>query len=265
MSNPRNDSLFFDFGCSMALSWVTSAGVREENQDYLGVMIINEKNINIFLPGGETVETPNENYSEEIVIGVISDGVGGLPNGEVASNFVIRDFFRELSENNLNRKSLMNIIEFSILTADQNLKKIHPGSGATIVVFCIIGENLFVTHAGDSRAYVKKENGHIWRTIDHAFSDVLYVEGKITEVEAISHPMRGRINSCLGMKCELTTEELGSDWKTVLLSSDGYHSPFLTDTVSEDLDKSLDELLQKSLDHDSKDNISILRIQKISH
>jgi protein phosphatase len=262
MPNPPDSTFSIRLG-NLLLSGITSSGAKERNEDYYGAMILNDGKSIVYFPGEEVSEQYIQN-SEKVILGMLSDGVGGLPNGDDASRFTVWNFFGEISKENLTSRNAVNIIEYSILIADQNLRKKFPGSGATAVLFCIVGEKLFLTHTGDSRVYIKTNNGLLWRTTDHSIQDELFKKGKITEESAMSSPMRDKIYSCLGMKCEPTTDVIDMQWETVLISSDGYHSPFTDDTVRADINKPLPDLLKKSLDAGSTDNITILRAQKVS-
>ena len=69
----------------------------------------------------------------------------------------------------------------------------------TTCVACIVQDNVaYWAHAGDSRLYLIRDGRVISQTKDHSRIRLLVEEGMITEAQAVFHPDRNKIYSCLG-------------------------------------------------------------------
>ena len=72
--------------------------------------------------------------------------------------------------------------------------------GTTAVVVLVSQGKAHVCHAGDSRAYLLREDQIIRMTKDHSVVQELIDSGTLTEVEANKHPQRYFITRCLGVR-----------------------------------------------------------------
>jgi serine/threonine protein phosphatase PrpC len=80
------------------------------------------------------------------------------------------------------------------------------GNGQTIdtrpratTAICLVQEGAaFWAHIGDSRVYHMRHGKILERTRDHSHVELLLREGKITEEELPTHPMRNFVECCLG-------------------------------------------------------------------
>jgi serine/threonine protein phosphatase PrpC len=64
---------------------------------------------------------------------------------------------------------------------------------------CLVQEGAaFWAHIGDSRVYHMRQGKILQRTRDHSHVELLLREGKITEEELPTHPMRNFVECCLG-------------------------------------------------------------------
>jgi PPM family protein phosphatase len=80
------------------------------------------------------------------------------------------------------------------------------GNGQTIdtrpratTAICLVQEGAaFWAHIGDSRVYHLRHGKIVQRTRDHSHVELLLREGKITEEELPTHPMRNFVECCLG-------------------------------------------------------------------
>jgi serine/threonine protein phosphatase PrpC len=171
-------------------------------------------------------------YSRDALLMVVADGMGGHHYGEIAAQIAIQtladsfqreakpliaDPFRFL------QKSMSNahhaILDY---TARHKLKD----TPRTTCVACIVQDNVaYWAHAGDSRLYLMRAGKVIVQTKDHSRIRLLVEEGLITEAQAVTHPDRNKIYSCLGSP---TPPEIEFSRKTplehgdiLLLCSDG--------------------------------------------
>ena len=69
---------------------------------------------------------------------------------------------------------------------------------ATCAVCLVQDESCYWVHVGDSRIYLMRDEAVAQVTRDHSHVEVLIHEGVISRSEALDHPMRNYVESCLG-------------------------------------------------------------------
>lgn len=179
---------------------------------------------------------------------VLSDGMGGAANGEVASAIVVEAVFAPPHGNGsgaAHGKSTARS-EFSADTSDLIRaielanRKVHEeamrdpasrGMGATIVAVRITGSRLALAHVGDSRAYLLRANVLEQLTADHSLVAEQVRHGLMTHEQAATSELQSVLTRALGMEedVEIDADEIELlPRDSVLLCSDG-----LTRMVSE--------------------------------
>jgi protein phosphatase len=193
----------------------------------------------------------------------IADGVGGLLNGELASKIAIDELTEEIK-----RKGEIGLQEGFEKANDSILfeNKRRQHMMATTLLACIVKEDAgesIIAHVGDSRAYVI--NTDIWKTRDHTLVQDLVEMGIVTEMGAVAHPERHRINRALGIKENIEIDvhkKLVKD-SILLLCSDGL-SGYVSDNEIVTLAKqygpknACEKLVQIALDNGGQDNITVI-------
>jgi len=222
--------------------------------------------------------------TDEGVLLVLGDGMGGQAFGEVAAQLLIdiavknfNDAVRPIKQ----PKEFLNAIiqqahRAIIAFGKQQEPPVTPG---TTGVLCLVQDGQAVwAHVGDSRLYVFQGGLPIYRTTDHSYVEQLYQQGAISRWEQESHPQRNQITQCIG--CRATPPEVSLSNAVnlrqndiVLLCSDGLWGPLddaqmgamLSDEVS--LDELLNGMGEKSerLSYPRSDNISGLALRFISN
>lgn len=165
--------------------------------------------------------------------GVVCDGMGGASGGDIASSCAVQTIGGELSDRlgpDLDEKQIFSIVQDAIDKANAviyglALKNIPlRGMGTTVVCAVVVGDTVYVSHVGDSRAYRICESGIIRLTKDHSMVQQLVDIGRITEEEARSHPQKNVITRALGVApaVEVDHDEFPTaDGDVILLCSDG--------------------------------------------
>ncbi len=176
----------------------------------------------------------------ELGLFVLSDGMGGLAYGEVASRLAVETVVRECrgakSALGTNGEFIggvsaeSNRLVSAIRTANQAIFRTAQSSGAaqpmgaTIVAVRFAGERMSVAHVGDSRAYRLRGEQLEQLTRDHSFVAEQVRQGRMTEREAEQSGLQNVLIRALGTAPEVdvdVAEELVLDDDTVLLCSDG--------------------------------------------
>ena len=154
-------------------------------------------------------------------------------------------------------------------TASKDIR--FKGMGTTIVTCLINGDKIYIAHVGDSRCY-RLRNGVVEQvTRDHSLlEDYKDAKPDMTAEEERNFPHKNVITRALGMRdtvqVDIRTEEV-MDADLFLLCSDGL-SGMITDehirqilTGSDDLEKSVAELVDSANRAGGTDNITTLVLQ----
>lgn len=136
-------------------------GRREENQDSL---VLEQ----VYTRGGR------------VLLAAVSDGIGGLPEGETASGFIVEmlleTFYHQalsLIERGKGKRALERCLLRCFFETNQLLNQYAQGKGirlgATVSVLLIWSRNYLVAHLGDSRIYRLSRHQRIRQlTQDHS-------------------------------------------------------------------------------------------------
>jgi serine/threonine protein phosphatase PrpC len=203
-------------------------------------------------------------YTDQALLLVLADGMGGHSHGEIAAEITIKTFMQAFSteadpkvsdpEEFLSRvmlKAHENIIQFA---HDLKLK----GSPGTTCVAAFIQDGMACwAHAGDSRVYYFREKKVKSITHDHSVVQQWADMGFITEEQMKTHPDRHRITNCLGGEGESFFVESSQlhelrEGDVLLLCSDGLWGPMSpselgASLVTQSLESALEQLIELAL------------------
>jgi serine/threonine protein phosphatase PrpC len=138
--------------------------------------------------------------------GLFVVAAGLLPDGKAASQFACEivmhkmdTYFQDISHlpiNNIDKT--FSILKAAIHTANRAVFAQTPESGTTFTAGLVIGASLYVTHVGDSRAYLISINDTQRLTIDHTYSHELIRRGYITEEQLRTYTIKETLFRALG-------------------------------------------------------------------
>lgn len=220
--------------------------------------------------------------------GVVCDGVGGLSDGEIASNTVVSLFsswFEEefkyiLSDKNVTENVIMQW-EKLIDTAQQQIGAIIKANGAsmgtTLSALLIIGDNYIAAQIGDSRIYRYNSESITNITTDHSVVMEMVQKGLMTYDEASTSKKKNMITRCIGPANNIIADYfcgLVRKNDCFFLSSDGFHgglpSKLLNNmvvTISKEKNKKIEKMIDLAFEYKKsigeKDNISLIYIKII--
>ena len=237
----------------MKLAGKTDVGrVRQENQDDYRAGE---------LPGGA-------------VWALVCDGMGGAKGGREASQGacnVIENFFQEQyaqcgagQEEPFLKKALLYANRFVFQKAAH--EEALAGMGTTAVCALARSGNVYLCHAGDSRAYLIRDGKLTQLTHDHSYVQELVDCGTITEEEAEHHPQKNIITKALGVDYRLEPEFTAAKLKRedrLLLCTDGLTNMVPVEEMEELLAQGTfydlpDRLIEAANAHGGSDNITAL-------
>ncbi|MGH9562071.1 MAG: PP2C family protein-serine/threonine phosphatase, partial [Terracidiphilus sp.] len=170
-------------------------------------------------------ESNEDSYgaAPELNLFVLSDGMGGLACGEVASCLAVETVIRECrgsqaalrngdgvsAESNALVSAIRAANEAIHRTANEN--GIERQMGATIVAVQFAGQRMSLAHVGDSRAYRLRGEQLEQLTRDHSFVAEQVRQGRMTEQEAGQSGLQNVLVRALGIGPDVevdVTEEL---------------------------------------------------------
>jgi serine/threonine protein phosphatase PrpC len=254
--------------------------VRADNQDhfYLGKLGRFSQTLATSLPAGELPDR----LEEAGHAAVVADGMGGHAGGEVASRTAIIVFFHLLFDTpdwvlRVDDESATKILDRvadryrsldSLLDerarVDPNLK----GMGTTMTLMYSLGLDLFLAHAGDSRAYLCREGSLQQLTRDHTRVQELVDAGMMTREEAATHRLRNVLTNVLGGGVPLTDVDVQrlqlASGDAVLLCSDGLYDVVKDDEIASILSNSASAeaacraLIDLALERGAPDNVTVV-------
>ena len=132
---------------------------------------------------------------------IVCDGVGGLPNGEIASKMAADSIAYYLANQNL--KYLTEIdIAAALKSAENNFddycRQHHQKEMATTLALAYInGRQATIAHIGDSRVYHIRDGKILLRTDDHKYVNELVASGFLKPENAKTHPKRNVISRAI--------------------------------------------------------------------
>lgn len=223
----------------------------------------------------------------EVAFAVVSDGMGGLKKGELASATVIRafsDWFDKVLPNNLgNTVDLKQIAEqWSNLISSLNYKIAEYGIktgiqlGTTICAIIVINGKALVCNVGDSRAYSLGSNV-IQITKDHSVIAMEIETGRLTKEQAKFDPRRSVLTQCIGASQKVTPdfyEVTANPGTAFAICSDGFVHEISNEEIFSALNPSsietenaikpcLIDLVERVKSRGEKDNISVVYIKNV--
>lgn len=208
--------------------------------------------------------------SPEIGLWILSDGVGGLAQGEQASQFVVDEISKSIG--------LGRTLQVAVHSAHSVIKAFNrhetEDRGATVVTLLNNKNHYQIAWVGDSRAYLwNKEDQTLQQlTEDHTLVQKLINAGLLDPNEAKDHPQRHVITQCLGVedKHQLNIGLLEREWQfgeSIIIVSDGVYEEISTQEFVHCLNQTYDQqskveqLIKTACENGGKDNLSIILIE----
>lgn len=219
-------------------------------------------------------------YSNEALLMVLADGMGGHLHGEYAAGMAIDTFAESFGRYAHPRIADPDeFISSTMLRAHDRIMKFPHDMdmggfpGTTCVAVLVQDGKMYWGHAGDSRLYLLRDSAVIARTRDHSIVQQWLEQGAISAEQARNHPQRNQITNCLGGIGEAFRLERGKPvalqaGDVLLLGSDGLWGPFsdqelvesfASGPVPEVLDGLIERALKRAAGH--SDNVTGIAVR----
>jgi len=233
---------------------VSRKGGREKNEDRMGYC-----------------------YTRDAGLFALADGMGGHPEGEVASQLALQTLAAMFQRDC--KPTLTDPLRFlheSIIAGHHQLlryatQKALIDTPRTTVVACLLqGNAAYWAHCGDSRLYLVRGEKLIARTRDHSYSELQQTMSQVV-------PMNDRFNrnvlfTCLGSPGKPVVDTVGpllmQSGDRLLLCSDGLWGTVDDNVITEqlarrDISDAVPELVEQALRNGGakSDNVSVLAVE----
>lgn len=209
---------------------------------------------------------------------LLADGMGGHQAGEVASNLAVEEAYAylkdKISQTN-DEKDISKLLAEALFQAHDAIKEKSKndlnlmGMGTTLVEMVIKGEEAYICHVGDSRAYLLR-NGIEQITRDQTVGDYL-VEHNVMKREQVPHQKWHTLTQAVGVSESIVPEIKHVEFKTgdlLLLCSDGLTDMLSDEEIEEivqkhrnDINKAADALIEEANHKGGRDNISVVLVK----
>lgn len=221
---------------------------------------------------------------DEVLLAVVSDGMGGLSKGELASATVIRAFAKWFDEElpyELEEVDMQVIgAKWSLLLKELNAQILEyskengvEGVGTTFSGILFIGNQYVIVHVGDTRVY------HIGVSLTQLTTDQTFVareisRGTLTLEQAKTDKRRNLLLQCVGASKVVEPQVIcGKTEKgAYMLCSDGFRHEITEAEIYESLNpinlinkdamhNNAKYLIEQVKSREEKDNISVILIK----
>jgi len=176
-------------------------------------------------------------YTNDALLLVLADGMGGHLHGEIAAQIAVLTFMRAFGRLKDGRVKEPEVFLRETMRAGHDAifdyarqEELGGSPGTTCVAALVQDGQMWWAHAGDSRCYLLRDEQVADVTHDHSVVQQWADWGLISHDEMKTHPDRNKITNCLGgvedifyVDVSPPTEVQSGD--TLLLCSDGFWSP----------------------------------------
>ena len=216
-------------------------------------------------------------YTRDSGLFALADGMGGHPEGEVASQLALQTLSAHFqSEAKPRLDDPLRFLHDAIVAGHHQLlryatERALMDTPRTTIVACLLqGNAAYWAHCGDSRLYLVRGDKLVARTRDHSYSELQQTLSQVV-------PMSDRVNrnvlfTCLGSPGKPVVDTAGpllvQPGDRVMLCSDGLWSsvsdPIITDILANNaISDAVPELVERALRAagEKSDNVTVLAVE----
>jgi len=243
--------------------------IREHNEDNFLIADVT---------GGIRTAEPRDPFTfklgEKGAALLVCDGMGGAAAGEVASQMAVDSIYDAMAASEPQaRDGFARLLRRAVQIANERIfiqsrdNQSERGMGTTCTVASLVDETLVIAQIGDSRCYVLRDGKLAQVTKDQSLAWQLIEAGAMTADEAKAFEHANIILQALGVqeRVEVVLSQVQLRRGDVaLLCSDGLHGPVADEEIlailigEPNLQKAGEGLIQKALDRDGPDNITVV-------
>ena len=228
-----------------------------------------------------------EHHEECAYAMAVADGMGGLAAGEVASSMVLSTVVNLMlssvkwalkldnpeSRDEEIREAIQRGIDYlakadAAVESRAEQEQSYKGMGTTLTGSYSFGDDLFIFHIGDSRAYLYRNEKLSQLTNDHTLAQELADRGDISQEAVEKHRLKHILTRSIGHSAGKPDVEIHQlklqNNDLVLICSDGLHDMISDQQITQVInsrDSAQDKcqnLTDLALKHGGNDNITVL-------
>jgi len=210
---------------------------------------------------------------------VVADGMGGHVAGEVASRLAVEAIRSFLADTLKNGRSLTSSQRLTQAVQQANERIIQTskedprlvGMGTTVVAVLIDQDTAYVSHVGDSRVYLLRNQGIKQLTEDHSLLNEYLQKGLIAPDNSEGYPYKHIITRALGSHPIVEVDLQAIDLQPgdcFLLCTDGLTNMLAEEdirtiltTMDNDPEKGCRRLIEAANSKGGEDNITAVLLQ----
>jgi len=228
--------------------------------------------------------------SDDSRLFLVADGMGGHAAGEIASRIAVdavsefilhtkeddgtwpHSYDEQFSRSTNRLMAALRLANTRVVEAMRKDVRLR-GMGTTIVAGLAEGGTVSISHVGDSRAYLVREERLSRLTNDHSWVFEQVQAGMITEAEAEKHPLRNVITRALGGALQVVPDAKEVEARAgdvYLLCSDGLTGMVPEDEIlkivlenREDLEKACEQLVEVANANGGSDNVTTILLEVV--
>ena len=215
---------------------------------------------------------------------IVADGMGGHEGGEVASKLtvqtIVRDLVRDVlvrrfsTEEQMPAETIHTCLTEAINNANEQVyhlaQKRANDMGCTLTMALVMDGRAYIANVGDSRTYIRAQEGLKQITTDHSVVASLIAAGMAEPEEIYTHPDRSLVYRAIGTKPTVEVdiyEEKLAPGDTLLLCCDGLWEAIHDEGIDEvllsqpDPQAACNEMIRRANQAGGEDNISVIVVK----
>lgn len=225
--------------------------------------------------------------ANDLGLWIIADGMGGHAGGDVASRITVEAIHNYIAEHAQldsasNTDEMPSLLRSAVGHANETVRahaKTNPeftGMGTTVVLLYLPAPSshlAWVAHAGDSRAYLIRDQEISALTTDHTELEERIGQGLLPKSTPSSHPLGHKLTRGVGVNSIIETDISEVKFKVedeFLLFSDGLNKMLsdnqILDTLltmpTEPLEHKCQAFIDQANDHGGVDNTTVILIAR---
>ena len=270
-SSPRNAPR----ANNIDLFGMTHNGVlREENEDQFLIASLH-KSLSVHSSSLHAEQLGDLRGSAQGYLCMVADGVGGRPDGNIASGTAVRSVAHyvahclrcyDVQKGEEGEAEFLQELQKAMLDGDKHVREEAAGTATTLTMVMAIWPRAYLIHVGDSRCYRLRDNVLELLSTDQTMAAALVEAKALTPLQAETSQWRDVLMSALGGS-DTTPITVPTDiqWNDVmLLCTDGL-TKHVTDSelqaalqMRHSAEQTVRDLVQLALDRGGSDNVTAI-------
>ncbi|MEP6834317.1 MAG: PP2C family serine/threonine-protein phosphatase [Gemmatimonas sp.] len=263
--NERNIDLF---------GMTHSGVVRTTNEDQFLIASLH-KSLSVHSSSVSAEQLGHLRGSAQGYLCMVADGVGGRPDGDVASGTAVRSVaqyvahclhFYDVHQSEQKEEHFLHELQKAMLDGDKHVREEAAGTATTLTMVMAIWPRAYLIHVGDSRCYRLRNDALELLSTDQTMAAALVAANALTPLQAEKSQWRDMLMSALGgSETTPITVPTNIEWNDVmLLCTDGL-TKHVTDSelqaalqLRHSAEQTVRDLVQLALDRGGSDNITAI-------